>query len=252
MWSDAVDLRDFYDTTLGQVARRMIRLRIRPVWPDVTGLSVLGLGYATPFLQPFRAEAGHLVAAMPASQGVLHWPDGGAGLTALVDVADLPFDDLSIDRVLLVHALEHAEQVRPLLREVWRVMSGSGRLLIVAPNRRGLWARFESTPFCQGRPYTTGQLSRLLRECMFTPARSTAALYVPPTRSRMVLSSAPAWERIGRYGLTAFRRGHRRRGDEADLRRPRRAHTPETGLHPVPQPAQGRRHQLAQGMGLRS
>ena len=55
MWTDAVDLRDFYATTLGQVARRMIRRRIRPVWPDVTGLSVLGLGYATPFLQPFRA-----------------------------------------------------------------------------------------------------------------------------------------------------------------------------------------------------
>ena len=252
MWSDAVDLRDFYDTTLGQVARRMIRLRIRPVWPDVTGLSVLGLGYATPFLQPFRAEAGHLVAAMPASQGVLHWPDGGAGLTALVDVADLPFDDLSIDRVLLVHALEHAEQVRPLLREVWRVMSGSGRLLIVAPNRRGLWARFESTPFCQGRPYTTGQLSRLLRECMFTPARSTAALYVPPTRLAhgAVLGAGLGAHRALR--ADRLRRGHRRRGDEADLRRPRRAHTPETGLHPVPQPAQGRRHQLAQGMGLRS
>lgn len=204
MWIDAVDLRDFYDTTLGQVARRMIRRRIRPMWPNVSGLSVLGLGYATPYLQPFRSEAGRVMAAMPASQGVLHWPDDGSGLTALVDVADLPFDDLSMDRVLLVHALEHAEQVGPLLREVWRVMSGSGRLLLVVPNRRGLWARFERTPFGQGRPYTTGQLSRLLRECMFTPVRSTAALYVPPTRSRMVLSSAPAWERIGRYGLTTF------------------------------------------------
>jgi len=155
-------------------------------------------------LQPFRSEAERVVAAMPATQGVLHWPDDGPGLTTLVDVADLPFDDLSMDRVLMVHALEQADQVRPMMREVWRVMSGSGRLMIVAPNRRGLWSRFERTPFGQGSPYTPGQLSRLLRECMFTPVRSYAALYIPPITSRMVLSSASAWERIGRYGLTAF------------------------------------------------
>lgn len=204
MWTDAVDLRDFYATTLGQVAKRMIRRRIRPVWPDVSGLTVLGLGYSTPYLQPFRFEAERVMAAMPASQGVLHWPDDGPGLTTLVDEADLPFDDLSMDRVLMVHALEQADRVRPMMREVWRVMSGSGRLLIVVPNRRGLWSRFERTPFGQGSPYSPGQLSRLLRECMFTPVRSYAALYIPPIESRMLLTSAPAWERFGRYGLTTF------------------------------------------------
>ncbi len=69
MWTDAVDLRDFYATSLGSVARRMIRRRIRAVWPDVTGQSLLGLGYTTPFLNPFRSEAARILAAMPASQG---------------------------------------------------------------------------------------------------------------------------------------------------------------------------------------
>lgn len=202
MWTDAVDLRDFYATPLGQVARRMIRRRIRPIWPDVTGMSVLGLGYATPFLHPFRNEAARVLAAMPASQGVLHWPQDGPGLTALMDETELPFADLSMDRILLVHALECAEQIRPMLREVWRVLSDGGRLLVVAPNRRGLWARFERTPFGHGWPYSTGQLSRLLRETMFTPVRSHGALWVPPSRSRMVLSSAPAWEKIGQRGFT--------------------------------------------------
>jgi SAM-dependent methyltransferase len=204
MWTDAVDLRDFYDTVLGQVARRMIRRRIRPIWPDVTGLSVLGLGYATPYLHSFRGEAERVLAAMPASQGVLHWPSDGPGLTTLIDEGDLPFPDLSMDRILLVHALECAEQVRPMMREVWRVLSDSGRLLLVVPNRRGLWARFERTPFGHGWPYTPGQLTRLLRETMFTPVRSHGALWVPPFRSRMVLSSAPAWENIGRRGFNTF------------------------------------------------
>jgi len=145
-----------------------------------------------------------VLAAMPAGQGVLHWPPDEAGLTTLIDELELPFPDLSMDRVLLIHALECAEQVRPLMREIWRVLSGSGRLLVVVPNRRGIWARLERTPFGHGLPYTPGQLSRVLRDNLFTPLESHPALFVPPVHSRMVLSSAPAWEQIGRRIFTTF------------------------------------------------
>ena len=50
--------------------------------------------------------------------------------------------------------------------EIWRVLSGNGRLLVIAPNRRGIWARFEHTPFGHGRPYTSSQLYRLLRDTL--------------------------------------------------------------------------------------
>ncbi len=204
MWTDAVDLRDFYSSTLGQVARRMIRRRLRQLWPDVAGESILGIGYATPYLNSFRGEAGRVLAAMPAAQGVLHWPSEDAGLTTLVDEMEMPFPDLSMDRVLLIHALECAEQVRPMMREVWRVLAGSGRLLVVVPNRRGIWARIERTPFGHGLPYTPGQLSRVLRDNLFTPSESHRALFVPPVYSRMILSSAPAWEQIGQRAFKTF------------------------------------------------
>lgn len=204
MWRDVIDLRDFYGSGLGRVVRRAVRTKIRAIWPDTKGMSVLGVGYTTPYLGPFRSEATRAIAAMPAEQGVLHWPDNGTGLTTLVDEVELPFPDLSMDRVLLVHALECTEQVRPLLREIWRVMSETGRLIIVAPNRRGVWARFERTPFGHGLPYSTGQLSRLLRDNMFTPTHSEKALYVPPAYSRMMLASAPAWEKIGQRFFNTF------------------------------------------------
>ncbi|MDA1089847.1 MAG: methyltransferase domain-containing protein [Proteobacteria bacterium] len=204
MWTDVVDLRDFYLSTMGQVARRMIRRRLRELWPDVSGQNVLGIGYATPYLNSFRGEAERVLAAMPAGQGVLHWPPDEPGLTTLIDELELPFPDLSMDRVVLIHALECAEQVRPLMREVWRVLSASGRLLVVVPNRRGIWARLERTPFGHGLPYTPGQLSRVLRDNLFTPIESHPALFVPPVHSRMVLSSAPAWEQIGRRTVTTF------------------------------------------------
>jgi SAM-dependent methyltransferase len=204
MWTDVVDLRDFYAGSLGAAAQRMIGRRIRAIWPDTKKQNVLGLGYATPFLNPYRAEATRVLAAMPARQGVLHWPAEGNGLTALCDEMDLPFPDLSMDRVLLVHALECAEQVRPMLREVWRVLSGSGRLLVVVPNRSGIWARFERTPFGHGQPYSPFQISRLLRENLFTPLQSYTALYIPPVHSRMILSAAPAWEKIGEKLFSTF------------------------------------------------
>jgi SAM-dependent methyltransferase len=204
MWTDAVDLRDFYKSPLGAVARRMIGRRIHALWPDVHGQSVLGVGYALPYLSILKADAIRVAAAMPAAQGVIAWPADGAGLTMLIDETDLPLADCSIDRVLLVHALECAERTRPMMRELWRVLADGGRMIVVAPNRHGLWALFETTPFGHGRPYTAAQLSRGLRDAMFTPHQATPALFVPPVRSRVLLSSATAWERLGERWFSSF------------------------------------------------
>jgi SAM-dependent methyltransferase len=204
MWNDAIDLRDFYRTSLGQIARRTIRNRIRATWDNVSGLNVLGFGYATPYLLPFRDEAQRVVAAMPAQQGVLHWPTDGLGSVALCDETEIPLPDVSIDRVLMVHGLECSEQLRPMLREIWRVLADGGRLLAVVPNRRGIWARLDRTPFGHGYPYTPGQLNRLLRDTLFQPLRVQPALFVPPSRSRMVMASASAWENIGARWFPTF------------------------------------------------
>ncbi|MBO0735092.1 MAG: methyltransferase domain-containing protein [Alphaproteobacteria bacterium] len=204
MASDVVDLRDFYRTILGQVARRMIRTAIGHVWPDLHGMRLLGIGYPTPFLAPLAPDTERTVALMPASLGVLGWSPDGRNLAALADEAELPFADYSIDRVLLVHALETTEQVGPMLKEIWRVLAGGGRLLVVVPNRRGIWARLDHTPFGSGRPYTMSQLSRLLRDERFTPVASGTALFIPPARKRMILRSAAAWERIGKRWFPTF------------------------------------------------
>jgi SAM-dependent methyltransferase len=204
MYTDVVDLRDFYATSLGQVAQRMIRRRVRQLWPETAGLRVLGLGFSTPYLRPFLGEAERVITMMPAQQGVLSWPTEGPNAVALADEAELPLADYSIDRVLLVHALEGSEQVRPLLKEIYRVLAGGGRLLCIVPNRRGIWARLDRTPFGHGHPYTPGQLSRLLRDEMFTPLQSQPALFIPPVRSRMMLRAAAAWEQIGERWFPRF------------------------------------------------
>lgn len=198
MRPDVTDLHEFYGTPLGQRMRRALRRRIREIWPNLAEQRLLGLGYAVPYLRPFGEEAERVLALMPASQGVMHWPREGPSLTALVDETELPLADYSIDRVLLVHCLETAEPSGPLLREIWRVLAPGGRLLVVVPNRSGLWARFEHTPFGQGRPYSQSQLSRLLRDNDFSPLFSASAVFLPPSHRRTLLRMAPAFERFGR------------------------------------------------------
>jgi SAM-dependent methyltransferase len=194
---DVVDLRNFYGQRLGKVARRFVGRGVRSLWNDTTGERVLGIGYATPYLGLFREEAERCLAFMPASQGVLKWPTARPALSALVDENELPLSDGAVDRVLLVHGLEMTNDPAALLREVWRVLAPGGRLLAVVPNRRGVWARMDTTPFGHGRPYSRAQINQLLRETWFTPTGWSEALFMPPVERGWFLRSAAAWERTG-------------------------------------------------------
>jgi SAM-dependent methyltransferase len=197
MHMDVIDLRDFYGRRLGRVARLHIGRRIQAIWPDVRGLDMLGLGFATPYLGAFVGKAARVIGLMPARQGVLHWPAEGKCLTGLADEHELPLADESMDRVLVVHGLEASESMRVMLRQIWRVLAPGGRVLIVVPNRRGLWARREATPFGHGQPFSRGQLTQLLRESMFSPSAWEVALFAPPFDWRPLMRSASAFERAG-------------------------------------------------------
>src|SRR3546814_13521430 len=100
MWHDVVDLREFYETRRGQVARHMVRRAVRSVWPEVRGQRVLGLGFASPYLRQFMGEAERVLAFLPASPGVMHSPPAGAGLVSLVVRTVLQIPATSIDRYI--------------------------------------------------------------------------------------------------------------------------------------------------------
>jgi SAM-dependent methyltransferase len=197
MWNDVLDLRDFYATGLGLSARRLLRNKLRAMWPKLAGERVLGFGYPVPYLGLWTVEAERVLAVMPAEQGVLHWPSEAANAVALGEETHMPLPDRSMDRVLLVHAVESSEALRGMLREIWRVLADGGRMIVIVPNRRSLWARLERTPFAHGRPFSIGQITRLLRDSMFTPLRTEKALILPPFRSRLLLAWAPAWDKYG-------------------------------------------------------
>ncbi|MDE1156887.1 MAG: class I SAM-dependent methyltransferase [Neorhizobium sp.] len=201
---DIVDLREFYHSPLGRVAEQSIAMALSSLWSRLPEERLVGLGYAVPYLERFRADTERTFAFMPASQGAVNWPPGELSSTALVFDEELPLPDSSVDRVLMVHSLEFAENPRETLKELWRVLAPGGRLVIVVPNRRGVWARMEHTPFGSGRPYSRGQLTNLLRETNFTPAASAEALFFPPSKIHSILKVRHAFESMGRRFWPVF------------------------------------------------
>jgi SAM-dependent methyltransferase len=197
MTPSAYHLRDFYKSFGGRIVGNIIQNRIHELWPDMHGLRVLGGGYAAPYLENLSENSERTVCVMFKEHGVHHWPDEGKNANCLCDNTDLPFETNSIDRILLVHSLEFTGFLKPAFEELWRVLKSNGRIMVIVPNRLGLWARADSTPFGRGTPYSSSQVEDFLRENLFIPERTVRGLFVPPFHSHTMLRFANLWEKIG-------------------------------------------------------
>lgn len=188
------DLRAFYGEPTGALVRRLVARRLEDAWGEAVGCDVLGVGYATPWLDAF-VGARRVVAAMPGGQGVELWPSAGRNRTLLVDERRLPFPAGGFDRILMIHALEEADDPAAVLTEAVRALAPAGRVILAAAARGGLWARAEATPFGHGRPFTRRQLERLVRDVGLEPIAWSQTLYTPPWRP--LLGLADGIEHLG-------------------------------------------------------
>jgi SAM-dependent methyltransferase len=202
MRRDVLELRDFYASRLGQAARGVVARKLTEAWGDAGALDVMGLGYATPYLESFRGIARRTVAAMPAAQGVEVWPAGEPVLACLAEDNALPFPNALFDRILVIHALEEAESPLKLMREVWRVLAPAGRVIVAAANRRGVWCNAESTPLGHGQPFTRAQLEQLVRDAQLEPTAWSRALFAPPLQ--WTAGWADGFEQAGQRLWPAF------------------------------------------------
>ena len=199
MHLDVQDLRSFYyRTQLGRAAQRSIRDQVVEHWPDTTGQTVAGFGFAAPLLRPFLAASRRVIALMPGPQGVMAWPQGMPNVSVLCEETFWPLETGTVDRLVLLHGLETSENPSAVLEEAWRVLAPGGRALFIVPNRSGLWARRDVTPFGFGRPYTVPQLDAQLKRHDFLPERHGAALFQPPSEKRFWLRTGGVWEGMGR------------------------------------------------------
>ena len=198
MHHDVTSLSEFYYASdLGRSAQLNLQQALREMWPNTKRMTVAGYGFAAPFLRPFIGEATRTLCLMPARQGVMHWPHDAPNTATLIDGGRWPIANGFIDRLIVAHAVETEGHLDDLFEEIGRVLAHEGRVIVIAPNRSGIWARADSTPFGLGRTFSYGQLERLMEEHDLSPVTRAAALYAPPSERKFWLRAAKTMERFG-------------------------------------------------------
>lgn len=194
----------FYAGPAGAHTVQLLARTLRTMWPDMSGQRLLALGYGAPYLPLWEETAALAVSARleEATGRTTLVPAGSRD--CVVSERCLPFDDFTFDRILMIHALETSQSVKQLLRGAWRVLRDEGRLLLVVPNRRGIWAFSEGTPFGHGTPFSQRQIRLTLNEAMFHVERSVTALYPPPFPAVQKRRLGEAVERAGRVMLPSL------------------------------------------------
>ena len=168
------------------------------------GESIAGFGYAVPYLETFLAGKKLVSSLSPAAQGAVVWPAEGPRRSMLVHDDMFPLEDESFDRIIEVHGLELIADADAHLSEIWRILKPEGRLLLVVPNRRGLWAGSDKTPFGNGRPYSLGQLQELVSAARLRPMRTGSVAHFAPFDTAFGIAAARGFERIGAKILPHF------------------------------------------------
>ncbi|WP_420863845.1 hypothetical protein [Algirhabdus cladophorae] len=200
MHLDVLDLRNFYyRSTLGRRAQSVIRGRVQQFWPKATDEFVAGFGFTVPLLRPYLSDARRIVALMPGPQGVMPWPQEGRNVSVLTEDRWWPLHHGEVDKLIVMHGLETSETPTDVLNEAARVLSPSGKVLFIVPNRAGLWARRDRTPFGYGRPYSPIQLEAQMKRHGFTTERTGSVLYQPPSHRKLWTKTAGAFEAIGAH-----------------------------------------------------
>ncbi len=197
MAHDVVNLHDFYRTPLGRAVQFALTQRIQSIAANLHNQTLLGLGYAVPLCEDLQHDTQHIIMCMPATMGVMHWPQHGKNTACLVDEYALPLPNECVDIALIVHTLEDAASPEDVMREVWRTLKPNGEVIVIAPKRSGAWAQRDTTPFGQGRPYSKSQLLQLLRGCHFNVVSCQESLYFPPFSLKYNIKCAPSIEQFG-------------------------------------------------------
>ena len=208
MHLDVENLNNFYsDSALGQFTKKQLQDSVKELWSSKPEGLIAGYGFTPPILSTFSNSKQQILCLMPGQQGVISWPHHEDNRSVLVEETSWPLATGSIDRLVVLHGLETSEKLKDLFQEMWRVLAPSGKVIFVVPNRTGWWARSESTPFGQGRPYSIRQLKNQLKLNRFKIEQYVTALYTPPFEKLHSLRIAEFLENLGRKFYSRFGAG---------------------------------------------
>ena len=188
---------EWFDQTLGRSLQAVEANRLRSVWPHFRGNMAVQLG---------RIGSMDLMDACPAARRyLLDLP--GFNPPSLVtavhgEVEALPFDSRSIDLALLPHTLEFASDPHQVLREVQRVLTPEGHIVILGFNPMSLWGLWRMLRRSDRAPWN-GHFIHLLRIkdwlklLDFDLVQGNMLYYRPPLHSEKLMDRLYFLDKIG-------------------------------------------------------
>jgi len=196
---------DFYKSLCGRLTSKIINQQIISLWPECHNMRVLMIGWPFPYISHFQKTATHVSVAIPHSdedkkKTIQNYLDPSC---VCVDINNLPFEERSFDRIIMVHGCEYAYDLPQIFHDIERLLTDDGRLIAIVPNLSGIWRKNKSTPFSAGSAVTSNQLRWAMQHGGFAVEYFGHALSFPPTQNKRFLSLAAKWEGKGQY-FTAF------------------------------------------------
>lgn len=197
--SEIARIDQFYHEPHGRLLGSFLRSAIQPHLQLDLQIDRLGFGY--PFMCLPSITMPVLV---PSEMGALAYGHGDEVMTASVLSNAWPIASDSMNQIIICHGLEFCHDGTACLSEANRVLASSGELVLMTPNRRSFWVRDETTPLGHGRPFSKGQITKLLTKTGFTMTHLSRAVFLPPMGLRAPYRMAKAWNHIGQFGWGLF------------------------------------------------
>lgn len=187
-------LRAWYASKVGEFLLNDTKAQLDLLLPQIFGFYALQIGYLSSgvdMMASSRIKRRIKLDFNPEDVDLLANPD------------NLPFQEDSLDLILLMHCLDFAEDPHQILREVDRTLIPEGHVVIVGFNPAslyGVWKMLQQrknrVPWC-GRFYTTGRLRDWLSLLGFNTLVSSTLGFRPPIQHTGLQQRLAFVERAG-------------------------------------------------------
>jgi SAM-dependent methyltransferase len=190
-------LLQWFDTPLGRSLQAVEAYRLRTALPSLYGTVALQLGRIGEMdlldatTAPTRVVLDGGAPRQPKSRNNRHVEQLLTGTRTSVVLGEpdmLPFDERSVDVVLLPHTLDFCDDPHPILREVSRVLRPEGHVVILGFNQMSLWGlrrliatRPRVAPWC-GHFFRLARVKDWLALLDFECTQGGMLYYRPPVR----------------------------------------------------------------------
>jgi SAM-dependent methyltransferase len=196
-WPSLTEFKSFYSDRIGRLQFRILRRIFLPLFPNSAPATIIGIGYALPFLS-IAKEGGHnIFHVLPtaASKPPLTLAKSHHSCVAYESL--LPLPNHCADMVIVAHILEFTHHRETLLKEICRILKPQGRVLLLVPNRFSPWRFFRQRILTRGNFFSTHDLINLISAFPLVLESCQSALYAPPITKRWFIKTYRFWEIIG-------------------------------------------------------